>query len=71
MKTATDRGFVLGVLWSVWWLHSAHGEDTYAQDLLIESVGCNGLVAMQRIAAREEYHFQRGWWADTKRRAAR
>jgi hypothetical protein len=65
-----DLDFRLGVLWAAWWLQSGHGEDTYAKDLLIESVGRSGVASMQRLAAREEYRFRRGFWVGLRRRAS-
>lgn len=66
-----ERDFLLGVLWSTWWLHKSHGEDTYAQDILIESVGRHGLAAIRRLAQREQYQFERGFWPGVQRRANR
>jgi hypothetical protein len=67
----SDREFLLGILWSVWWLHSAHGEDTYAEDLLLETVGSACIERMRRLAIREQYHFKRGFWAELRRKAQR
>ena len=67
-----DREFLLGVLWAVWWLHYGHGEDRYAEDILIETVGASerGIDQMQQLARREQYGFKRGFWAKVRRRAA-
>lgn len=70
-RSNSQRDFELGVLWSVWWLHSAHGEDTYAEDLLIESVGSDSVARMRRLAHREAYAFKRGFWAEVIRKAMR
>jgi hypothetical protein len=62
-----DSEFLLGVLWSAWWLHWGHGEDTMAADMMRETAPID---KFRRLAAREEYHFQRGFWAAAKRRTA-
>lgn len=66
-----SQEFDLGVLWAAWWLHHGHGEDTYAEDFLIETFGANGIARTQRLAAREDYRFRRGFWAEVKRKARR
>jgi len=64
---ADRRGFLLGIIWSAWFLHSGHGEDTYAEELLRESADID---VLQRLACREQYHFKRGFWAEIRRRQA-
>jgi hypothetical protein len=63
----TDRGFVIGVVMAAWWLHRAHGEDSYAKDLLRETFGLAGIDEARRLARRESYDFRRGFWAEVKR----
>ena len=53
----------LGVLYAVWWLHYAHGEDTYATELLLEWCGGRGVRRMQALARREDYTFRSGFWS--------
>lgn len=62
------RGFDIGVIYAAWWLESAHGEDTYAADMLREAVGRHGVGRIQRLAQREGYHFRRGFWARVRRK---
>jgi hypothetical protein len=70
-RTGETLGFDRGVLFAAWWLHYAHGEDTYAADLLIEAVGRPGLDRMRRMARRDGFRFARGFWSDVKRKASR
>jgi hypothetical protein len=56
---AEQRGFLFGVMWAAWWLHSGHGEDTYAADLLRESMSAS---TARRIARQQDYLFKRGFW---------
>ncbi len=61
--------FVLGVVHAAWCLHRMHGEDSYAEELLLElgpSIG-----SLRRLAHREEYVFARGFWSALERRRQR
>lgn len=69
MSQPEQREFLLGVLWSAWFLHSAHGCDQLAQDLMFETVGRKNIQRMRRLAQAEQHHFKRGFWPDTQRRS--
>ncbi len=59
-----QREFLLGVLWSAWWLHRSHGEDQLAEWLMNETAP---ISTFQRLARAEEYQFKRGFWARMRR----
>ena len=65
-----DREFLIGVLWAAWWLHSGHGEDTYAGDLILESIGEQGVSTMRRLARTEQYRFKPEFWTALSKKAA-
>lgn len=68
MRRKTDRReAALGVLWAAWWLHSAHGLDSVAQEMLRNWGGRSGLRGMQQLARVEQYEFTRGFWAEALR----
>lgn len=71
VQRKADRAFVIGLIWSAWWLSKMHGEDTYAMDLLRESL--TDLEYVRRVAQKEQYHFRRGFWPELmeKRRRQR
>lgn len=61
-----EREFLIGVLWGAYFLHTQHGCDQLAAELLCTS----GSAQMwQRIARAEKFKFQRGFWAYMQRRS--
>lgn len=62
-------GFVLGVLHAAWFLNYMHGEDSFAEELLLE-LGPS-IDALQRLARAEEYQFKAGFWSQLRRRRQR
>lgn len=71
MRTKKPTEFLLGVLWSAWFVSSAHGYDSFAEEMLLEVSGVGGVAEMQRLARYHEYHFRRGFWAELKRHEGR
>ncbi len=63
-----SRDFLLGVIVSAWHLHVGHGEDTYAEEILLNAASAE---TMRRLARKEDYQFKRGFWAELKRRQKR
>jgi hypothetical protein len=65
---AEQHGLRLGILWAAWWLHSSHGEDSYAAHLLRESMPVS---TARRLARDEQYEFKPGFWQQSEFRGAR
>lgn len=64
----SNHDFMLGVLWAAWVLHSAHGQDSIASELLR---GTASVDTFRRLARQEDYPFRRCFWADVRRDSAR
>jgi hypothetical protein len=64
-ERAERRSFLLGVMWAAWWLHSGHGEDSYAAWLLRESMPVD---TARRMARKEQFQFKRGFWQQSELR---
>ena len=69
LVAAESRGARLATLFAAWHLYCGHGEDTYAEELLMQFDG--DIARWQRLARREDYHFRRGFWAGLRRREER